>query len=147
MRAVVEDISASQMKLWGLGKCRKTLIALGEKLCRLLKVMVSVESWGWFRFSFDFAQWIKVITHLKRVDALISLIHQNMGHRKNTGVTATGISDLFHPGVAFQGIAGIDGLFLTGVFKFQLVSTLVRERVQSKTQGHVQEKIRGERNL
>ena len=40
-----------------------------------------------------------------------------------------------------------DGLFLTGVFKFQLVSTLVRERVQSKTQGHVQEKIRGERNL
>ena len=147
MGAVVEDITTNKMKLWGLGERSKVFVALGEKLCGLLKVLVSVESWGRFRFLFDFAQWIKVITHLKRVDALISLVHQNVGHRKNTGVTATGISDLFHPGVAFQGIAGIDGFFLSGIFKLQLVSTLVRERVQSKTQRHVQEKIWRERNL
>ena len=147
MRAVVEDISANKMKLWGIGKRRKTLIALSKKLCRLLKVLVSVESMGGFRFRFDFVQWVKVITHLKRINALIPLIDQNVGHRKNTGVTATGISDLFHPGVAFQGVAGVDGFFLTGVFKLQLVSTLLRERVQSKTQGHIQEKIRRKRNL
>ena len=74
MRAVMKEVSANKMKLWSLGKRSKAFVALGEKLCRLLKVLVSVESWGRFRFRFDFAQWIKVITHLKRVDALISLV-------------------------------------------------------------------------
>ena len=53
MRAVVEDISASELELRGIGECGKTLITLGEKFCRLLKVLFSVESGGGLWFCFD----------------------------------------------------------------------------------------------